>query len=252
MIKNLPKYFDKDKVKAFHTFYKKNTISDILIKFLEDNFYINENEGYVELTTDYNYITVNNKDRSYKITSEMQARVKGSEMVLINVIVENILYDHEIKYLTVFKTDYLFDGSMSAMNKLTIESLQKKYGFDIVEVNKKGNVFSVNFVSNEITIFNSDIEDERLSTEEDLKKSLKYFFIDPDYIRHEALHTTYLSMENLSSNVADHHYYYQEINPEFNKYIDLALDNLMQAYNCVASPEEKEVKKMLKNTLLCR
>lgn len=252
MIKNLPKYFDKGKVKAFHSFYKKNSISDILIKFLEDNFYINDNEDYVELSTDYNFITVNNEDRSYKITSENQTRLKGSEMVMINVVVENILYDHEIKYLTVFKIDYLFDGSMSAMNKLTIESLQKNYGFDLVEVDKKGNIFTVNFATNVITIFNSDIEDKHLSTEEDLKKSLKYFFIDPDYIRHEALHTTYLSMENLSSNVVDHHYYYQEINPEFNKYIDIAIDNLMQAYNCVASPEENEVKKMMKNTLLSR
>lgn len=69
--------------------------------------------------------------------------------------------------------------------------------------------------------------------------------VNPKWFRHEALHTTHVLLSTLDSHLANHWYYQQKINPEFNKHIEAALEHLASAYQAVGN-EENEVKKKIK------
>ena len=50
------------------------------------------------------------------------------------------------------------------------------------------------------------------------------------FTRHEALHTSFIMMESIDSNLIHHFYYISGKNPEFNKKIDEAMKALAEAY----------------------
>ena len=62
-------------------------------------------------------------------------------------------------------------------------------------------------------------------------KQIKWF-------RHEALHTTSISIELINNQLVEHHYYHSNINPEFVKQTDLALEALNNAYQLIDKEQE--------------
>lgn len=68
--------------------------------------------------------------------------------------------------------------------------------------------------------------------------------VNPKWYRHESLHTTHVITNALYSALVEHMYFDSEINPEFNKHIQKALDHLNKAYQ--ACNKEHEVKSKIK------
>ena len=72
-------------------------------------------------------------------------------------------------------------------------------------------------------------------------------YITVKWYRHEALHSTHLLIETVSNNIAEHYYYNSNINPEFNKKIDEAINALCDAYQLCN--KENEIKNSNPNLL---
>lgn len=64
--------------------------------------------------------------------------------------------------------------------------------------------------------------------------------VKPKWFRHEAQHTTIVSVELIHNSLREHMYYNSRINPEFNKHIRKALGHLNMAYQ--SCNKENEVK----------
>ena len=69
--------------------------------------------------------------------------------------------------------------------------------------------------------------------------------VNPKWFRHEALHTTNVCLGMVEAHLRQHHYYHSEINPEFNKQIELAISHLASAYQAVGRHEVNEVLKKM-------
>ena len=76
-----------------------------------------------------------------------------------------------------------------------------------------------------------------------MKKKVK-----PNYLRHEALHTTAVLLEMIDSHLVDHYYYHSGINPSYNDAVDSALANLSKAYQLCN--KDNEAFKKMNNPLL--
>ncbi len=69
---------------------------------------------------------------------------------------------------------------------------------------------------------------------------------NPKWFRHEALHTTHVCLDMISSHIEDHHYFSSGINPKFNEEIVKAQEALAAAYQLIGADRKHEIKKQIK------
>ena len=69
---------------------------------------------------------------------------------------------------------------------------------------------------------------------------------NPKWFRHEALHTTSICIEMVEDHLRNHHYFHSNINPEFNKQVDKAMEHLAKAYQMAGDYKSNEVRKKIK------
>ena len=128
------------------------------------------------------------------------------------------------------------------------DTLKKLYdcGFKNKNTKTKCDYLKIDF-ENEIVEYCNTNFISKMFIEYDSIKSLKSRidskYVNPEWFRHEALHTTNVLLETIYDHLVEHQYYHQKINPEFNKCVDDAIDSLFRAYQSV--DEECEVKKYM-------
>lgn len=132
-------------------------------------------------------------------------------------------------------------------NKQYLSDLTKNYGTKVQYNHSCGYMMYCNYNNTLNSISEEEFDKRFVMTLVELGSWLEEDSFEVDLFRHEALHTSSVILDMLNDHLADHHYYYQTINPKYNALVDKAIDALYAVYSSI--DEENEVFKRMRSIL---
>ena len=209
--------------------------TDILRFLVEQGFEV------VGINPMVNYgVSINSDELTYQIVGirDFNRHVDNSIAVFDhNQFIKNMSNQNHIDKKVIELQLNSICGTILAINQLQIESYAT-LGFVFTNVFKIGHKYlEINFEDNQMTY--TSVRDGEVIQLGDLNTLLADRMVDPQWFRHEAMHSTNMFVEMVSDHLANHHYYHQEINPKFNKHIENAIDELAAAYQAVNETNER-------------
>lgn len=200
-------------------------------------------ESYTEIQSkETTYLKIDKIESTYTFTDHInEDRDQSREYLASREELIKNFNSYPQKIITVDLESLL--GSVIPANTLFLLEKFEDAGFTYINHQNTKHA-RINFINKTIQFVNSFDDVEPLKTAE---KLFDYYYVTPEWFRHEALHTTNVLLESVNNHLLEHHYYHQEINPLFNKHIDRAISALFDAYQAVGLDEENEVKKYMDN-----
>lgn len=152
------------------------------------------------------------------------------------------------KYIVTCHLNRLIDSSIPAYKQLVLDKLIDN-GFTYVNSEKGFNYVRVNFIRNTIEFVDTnEATDHPNYPFRFIDSTFKENFVNPEFLRHEALHTAHNLVESIHNQLVEHRYYSSNINPLFNELVDEAISKLADAYQAVGNTDNEQ-KKFILNPL---
>ncbi len=203
-----------------------------------------EKESYNEIPSEGKlYLKINKLDSTYNFVDHiLEKRNQEREYISSRKEILKHFNSYPQKIITI-DLERLLDTSIPANTQLDLEKF-KSAGFNFINKCNTSKFARINFIRETIQFITDWDTSYNIK---DANKLFDYYYVTPEWFRHEALHTTNVLLENVNDHLLEHHYYDQGINPEYNSHIDRAISALSDAYQAVGLDGENEVKKYMKN-----
>lgn len=203
-----------------------------------------QKESYKEIDSNGKlYLKINKLDGTYSFVDHiLETRNQDREYLSTREEILKHFNSYPQKIITI-DLEPLLDNSIPAKIQLKLEKF-KSAGFKILNKINRPKYARINFIRETIQFITDWNTQYNIK---DANKLFNYYYVTPEWFRHEALHTTSVLLQSVNDHLLEHHYYDQEINPEYNNHIDRAISALSDAYQSVGLDEKNEVKKYMKN-----
>lgn len=238
MFKQHNSKYKKVYVKLFKSnSYFDKEMEEVIFKYLEKNAY----EKILDVEN-ANLLIIDNVNYTYSLVNVIDFIYEDDHKVMTKETAFKEMNYHP-KYIITTKLDRLVDMSIPAEKQLVLDKLENS-GFTYLNRHKiLYEYVRINFLRETIEFLQ---DSEKFDEFRYVEKYHNEFYSVLDFFRHEALHTTSVMTETVYSHLVEHHYYDQNINPEFNKHIDDAIDSLNKAYQAVGLDNANENKLFIK------